>query len=283
MREDNFYGDEERSPSGFLLLLAGLGFLLALTGLALIYLLQNRLSAVEQELRQEQKHNIRLLAEQAETRRDLRATSDAFGEKVGITQRQIEQRAQELLRQQQAATNHLARQQAEIRRQVGSVTTAVSSVKTDVGGVKQDVATNTRDVATTRKELASTEERLHAVIGDMGVQSGLIAKNGEELEYLKHLGDRNYFEFTLHKGKPPLSVSSIKLQLHKADTKHSRYTLDVLADDKKLEKKNRELDEPLQFYTGKQPALFEIVVNQIGKNEVSGYLSTPKSAAPTAP
>ena len=147
--------------------------------------------------------------------------------------------------------------------------------------MKQDVATNTRDVATTRKELAATEEQLHAAIGDLGVQSGLIAKNSEELDYLKGLGNRNYFEFTLHKGKPPLRISTIKLQLRKADVKHSRYTLEVTADDKKLEKKNRDLDEPLQFYTGKQPTLYEIVINEIGKNEVSGYLSTPKSA--TAP
>lgn len=279
MREDSFYGDEERSPSGLLLLLAGLAFLLALAALAWIYMLQNRLSTVEADLRQDQKHDIRLLAQQAETRRELRATNDEFGEKVGITQRQIEQRAQEILRQQQAATGRLATQQAEIRKQVGAVTTAVSTVKTDVGGVKQDVATNTRDVATTRQELAATEQQLHAAVGDLGVQSGLIAKNGEELEYLKHLGDRNYFEFTLHKGKPPVNVSSIKLQLRKADLKHSRYTLEVMSDDKNLEKKNRELDEPLQFYAGKQPMLFEIVINEIGKNDVSGYLSTPKNAS----
>lgn len=278
MRDDNFYDDEERSPSGVLLLLAGLAFLLALASLGWIYLLQNRLSTVEADLRQEQKHDIRLLAQQAETRRELLATNDEFGEKFGITQRQIEQRAQELLRQQRAATSRLTTQEADIRRQVGSVTTAVSSVKTDVGGVKQDVATNTRDVATTRKELAATEEQLHAAIGDLGVQSGLIAKNREELDYLKGLGNRNYFEFTLHKGKPPVSISTVKLQLRKADVKHSRYTLEVTADDKKLEKKNRDLDEPLQFYTGKQPTLYEIVINEIGKNEVSGYLSTPKSA-----
>ncbi len=278
MREDGFYEDSERSSSGFLVLMAGLAFLFAVGALAWIYLLQARLSHAEADLRLEQKHNVRLMAQQAEMRRELHATSDAFGEKVGIAQHQIAEKAQELLRQQQAASHDLALQQDEIRRQVGSVTNAVSTVKSDVGGVKQELATNTRDVATTRKELASTQQQLQAAIGDMGVQSGLIAKNSTELEYLKQLGNRNYFPFTLHKGRTPVNVSTIRLQLRKTDAKHARFTLTVFADDRKMEKKNREVDEPLQFYTGKQPALYEVVVNEVGKGEVSGYLSTPKLA-----
>ena len=272
--EDDFYG-EERSPSGFLLLLLGLALLLALGALAWSYSLQDRLTTLENRLSQSQEQTARLSAEQAETGRQLRAASEAFGAKVGITQRQIEQRAQDILHQQQISTARLTQQEAETRQQVGNVSNAVSNVKTDVGGVKQDVAS-------TKQELAHTEEQLHAAVGDLGVQSGLIAKNSEQLEYLRHLGDRNYLEFTLHKGQPPTALSTIKLQLHKADVKHSRYTLEVFSDDKRLEKKNRELDEPLQFYTGKQPMLYEIVVNQIGKNQISGYLSTPKNAPQTS-
>jgi hypothetical protein len=153
---------------------------------------------------------------------------------------------------------------------VSDVSNAVSNVQSAVGGVKQDVAN-------TKQQLASTQQQLHAVIGDMGVQSGLIATNSEQLNYLKHLGDRDYIEFTLHRKQPPLAVSIVKLQLRKADTKHSRYTLYVFSDDKRLEKKNRDLDEPLQFYTGNPPMLFEVVINRIGKNQVSGYLSEPKN------
>jgi septal ring factor EnvC (AmiA/AmiB activator) len=273
MAEDDFYA-EERSSSGVLILLAGVALLLAIGALAWIYSVQSRLDSVRTELSQIREQTIELAAQQAELRRNLRATSDAFGAKVGITQQQIEKRAQEIEREQKSAANRLAarisQQEVETRKQVGSVSKAVSNVRTDVGGVKQDVAS-------TRKELATTEQQLHAAIGDMGVQSGLIAKNTEQLEYLKRLGDRTYFEFTLHKGQP-LAVSTIKLRLRKADTRHSRYTLEVFADDKRVEKKNRDLNEPLQFYAGKHPVLFEVVVNQIEKNTVSGYLSTPKSA-----
>lgn len=219
MAEDDFY-EEERPSSGPLILLAGLAFLLALGALAWSFSLQNRLTSVESRLNQAQEQNVIEASREAELRRELRATTEAFGEKVGVTQRQIEARANDLLRQQQAATSRLAQQAADTRRQVNNVSSQVSSVQTDVGGVKQDVAS-------TRQELAATEQQLHAAIGDMGVQSGLIAKNSQELDYLKHLGDRNYFEFTLRKNQPPVAVSTIKLRLRKADAKHSRFTLDI--------------------------------------------------------
>ena len=94
----------------------------------------------------------------------------------------------------------MAKQEAATRQSVTDVSHAVSNVQTDVGGVKQDVVH-------TQQELASTEQQLHAAVGDLGVQSGLIATNSEQLNYLKHLGDRNYIEFTLRKGQPPSSVS----------------------------------------------------------------------------
>jgi hypothetical protein len=88
----------------------------------------------------------------------------------------------------------------------------------------------------------------------------------------------------LQKGGKPTLLSTVKLQAKKVDDKHSKYTLVVSADDRSIEKKDKTLDEPLQFYTGKDPVLFEVVVNNIAKNSISGYLSTPKSvAAPSNP
>ena len=270
MPEDDLYGDE-RSHSAILILIAGLSLLLALGALVWSYFLQNRLDATETRLSQSQEHVEHLDAQQVEIWRQMRATNDEFGAKLGITQQQIELRAQNILHQQQLSDARIARQEAATSQKVTAVSHAVSNVQTAVGGVKQDVVH-------TRQELASTQQQLHAVVGDLGVQSGLIATNSEQLNYLKHLGDRNYVEFTLRKGQPPMSVSIVKLQLRKADTKHSRYTLYVFSDDKRVEKKNRDLDKPLQFYTGNPPMLFEVVINQIGKDQVSGYLSAPKNA-----
>jgi len=193
---------------------------------------------------------------------------------VGLTQKQLEDKSNQLVAQQKSAdalAKKLQSEQAATEQQVGAVQNDVSSVKTDVGGVKTDVAT-------TQADLAAAKSQLTRVMGDEGVMSGLIATNHDELEELKHRGDRNYYEFTLNKGAASQNVGTIKLQLKKVDSKRSKYTLEVSSDDKNIEKKDKNLDEPVQFYSGKTPALFEVVVNNINKNQVTGYLSTPKSA-----
>jgi hypothetical protein len=122
-----------------------------------------------------------------------------------------------------------------------------------------------------------TNANLERAIGDLGVQSGLIAHNAQELEILKHKGDRNYYEFTLQKNaRTP--VSTVSLQLKKVDPKKSKFTLNVIAADRTIEKKDRTLNEPLQFYTGRDHMLYELVVFTAEKNMATGYLSTPKNA-----
>jgi hypothetical protein len=134
------------------------------------------------------------------------------------------------------------------------------------------------DLTKTKGDLATAVSQLQSIKGDVDSHSSLIARNGAELEVLKHRGDRNYYEFTLSKGqKKP--VGTVSLELKKADPKKSKFTLEVFADDRQYDKKDRNVNEPLQFYAGKDPALYEIVVNSVGaKNTVSGYLSTPKGA-----
>ena len=265
MTDDVF--SEENTPSGLLLLVLAIALLTALGALIWCYSLSHRLVRAETHLQGAEVENMRQAAELARTERQLRATSEEFGDKLGITQHQIEDRAQDILRQQQ----RLSQQEAETRRQLGSVNSEVSGVKTDVGGVKTDVAN-------TKTELASTEQQLQRAMGDLGVQSGLIATNQQQLDFLMHKGDRTYYQFKLVKGQRAQAVGIVKLQLHKVDQKHSRYTLEVFSDDKQIEKKDRSLDEPVQFYSGKQPMLYEVVVNNMSKNEVDGYLSAPKTA-----
>jgi len=263
---------EERSVSGALLAVIVVALLAGLGGLVWSYSLQKNLGAAQAKLAQAEQKNTALAQELAATNARLRATAETLGQSVGITQKQIEARTETILVAQKTEARKLEQQQAATAKQIGEVSTQVSDVKTDVGGVKTDVAS-------TKTDLAATKAQLTRVIGDAGVMSGLIAKNHDELEILKHKGDRNYYEFTLLKGAKPTLLSSIKLQLKKSDTKRSKYTLDVSADDRVIQKKDRGLNEPVQFYTGKDPVLFELVVNSIDKNKVTGYLSTPKGVA----
>jgi hypothetical protein len=195
-----------------------------------------------------------------------KATTDALAKKLGMTENELQARTAEMERQHKASISQLAKQQKE---QIEGVKTEVGSVKTEVGGVKSDVAT-------AQSDLQATKARLENTIGDLGVQSGVVARNHADLEMLKRRGERSYYEFTLLKNKRPVRVSTISLQLKKADPKRSKYTLNVIADDHSIEKKDRTLFEPLQFYTGRDRQLYELVIMAVDKDKVSGYLSTPK-------
>lgn len=144
----------------------------------------------------------------------------------------------------------------------------------------EDVSKLNGDVSGVKNDLDETKSKLERATGDMGVMSGLIARNHDDVEELKRKGDRNYFEFTIQKSKTPQRVGPVQVSLNKTDQKKSRYTITVLADDKAIEKKDKTSGEPVQFYvkgTGHY-APYEIVVFEVGKSQVSGYLSTPKSA-----
>ena len=190
---------------------------------------------------------------------------------LGLTQKELDTRAQSIIKQEEADNAKLQSAQAQTAQQVSAVSNEVSTVKTDVGGVKTDLGK-------TQSDLATAISQLESVKGDLSNTNSVIARNHDELVTLEHKGDRNYYEFTLARGqKKP--VGTVSLELRKTDAKRSKFTIEVYADDKIYEKKDRNVNEPLQFYSGKDPALYEIVVNSISsKNSISGYLSTPKGA-----
>jgi hypothetical protein len=197
----------------------------------------------------------------------LEAANQTMASRMGMTQKELADRAAALQRAQRAAESRLTNQQKE---QLSAVTGEMAGMKSEVGSVKNDALS-------LRSDLEATKAKLDQAIGDLGVQSGLIAHTRDELEVLKHRGDRNYYEFSLAKGKPT-PVGTISLELRKANPKKSKFTLNVLADDRTIEKKDRTANEPLQFYTGHERLLYEIVVNTVEKNRIAGYLATPKSA-----
>lgn len=167
----------------------------------------------------------------------------------------------------------LAQQQEELQGQIAKVEETAS---TKIGAVSTDVSNVRTEVATNKVEVDKTIAQLHSTQGDLGVQSGLIATNGKELAALKALNDRNYFEFSLGKTKTPQRVGDILLSLKKADAKRNRFTFEITADDKRVEKKDKSVNEPVQFYTSKARQPYEVVVNDVKQDHITGYLATPK-------
>lgn len=190
------------------------------------------------------------------------------------------QAKQEAIARAEQIGKQIEAEQAKVQQQVSSeisdvkqtaqaANAKIADVSTDVGGVKTQV-TNTQ------AELQKTIADLKSTRGDLGVQSGLIATNASELQALRRLGERNYFEFKLGKTKAPQRVGDITLMLRKTDPKKNKFTVDVMADDKLTEKKDKNVNEPVQFYTSKAKQPYELVINQVQKDMIVGYLTTPK-------
>jgi len=252
--------------------------------LAIAYMGHSAQSQLQTDLAKAQDQNKLLSAQldQANSRlADLKGNIEVTQQKVGMTQAELAKarsRAESIRKDQIASDQKLATQltavQAESNEKIGAVAT-------EVGGAK-------KDIEATKTDLESTKSKLDRATGDMGVMSGLIAHNRDDLEELKRRGDRNYYEFKVTKSKTPQRVGPVQVTLNKTDQKKGKYTMTVFVDDRSIEKKDKTAGEPVQFYLkgSARMAPYEIVVFDVGKNDINGYLSTPKDggsgAAPAA-
>jgi hypothetical protein len=152
---------------------------------------------------------------------------------------------------------------------IGQVSSEVGGVRSEVGVVKEDLAGTKRDLEGTQRQLVDVKETLTAAV----------AKNASELDVLRRKGERDYFEFEIPKKNQPTKVEDIRLILTKTDQKKGKFNLQVIVDDNKLEKKDRVINEPLQFLVGRNRLRYEVVINWVQKNSAGGYLSIPKDKA----
>ncbi|MGA2302487.1 MAG: hypothetical protein ABSG77_17545 [Candidatus Acidiferrum sp.] len=260
----------------FAVLLVALG-LLAYAG----YSVQTRL---QQEFAKSEEQNKILTAQldQANARlADLKGQMDVTSQKIGLTQAELadaRSRAESIRKQQTASDQRLSQE----------ISAAQKESEAKIGAVATDVTGAKKDIEATKSDLEATKSKLDRSMGDMNVMSGLIARNHDDLEELRRRGDRNYYEFTLQKAKTPQRVGPVQMSLNKTDPKKSKYTMTVLADDKTIEKKDKTSGEPVQFYVKGSARIspYEIVVFDVGKNQITGYLATPKdtgAGAPAAP
>jgi chromosome segregation ATPase len=252
-------------------------------GLAGLYLytqrLDDRLAAmqagIESSLRSQgdrlQALNGRL--EQSDARhQDLQGEFTVAKQRLGMTQSELQkarQTAAELARQQKEASEQISSQLGQLQQETVATKGSLGNLSSDVTGVKGEVKS-------TKAELDATRSQLQRVVGDLGIQSDLVAHNRDEIAELRLRGERDYIEFDLKKTNRPQRFGAVQLQLKKTDPKRQKYTLSLVADDKTIEKKDKTVFEPVQFYQEGFRAPTEIVVNKIDKDRVVGYVSVPK-------
>jgi hypothetical protein len=221
-----------------------------------------------------QTRHLETLKEQIEAAQSAGRTAASQGKAEAVAQ------AEKMVRQLEAEQAKVAQQMgSEISNVRQQASAATAQVAEKVADVSSDVGNVRTQVTATQAELNKTIADLKSVRGDLGVQSGLIATNSTELSALRQRGERNYIDIKLGKTKQPQRYGDITLMLKNADVKKNRYTVQVMADDKLTEKKDKNINEPVQFYVakgGRTP--YELVINQVQKDLIVGYLSTPKDA-----
>lgn len=205
----------------------------------------------------------------AELENARRTVTVAAGEAKSEALRRAEELAKELQAEQRKQQQQVSSEITEVKQAADTARAKIADVSSEVGAVRSEIAA-------TKSELDKTVAELKSVRGDLGVQSGLIATNSKELVALRERGDRNYYEFKLAKSKQMQRVADVAIRLTKVDMKKNRFTVQLVAGDKTVEKKDKSINEPLQFYVARARVPYEIVVNTIGKDQVAGYLATPK-------
>jgi len=287
-------GGQEHNHSGmFFGLIAGL--VIALAGCGYLAARVNQMSNQMAQMQDSTKSQIASLSDATTSLLEQRLQSlneDITAVKGAEDKTSAAVKQTRALAQRQSAelTNKLEDQQKEVSDQltqlkdatttadtkISAVSSDVSDVKTDVTGVRTDVNSVKSDVVTAQAGLEKTGADLKRVMGDMGVMSGLIATNSKDLSALRELGERNYFEFDLTKKEGQKKIGDITIAYRKSDPGRNRYTVEVLADDKRVEKRDRSINEPVQLYISNNRLPYEIVVNQVKRDEIVGYLATPK-------
>ena len=170
------------------------------------------------------------------------------------------------------------RQAKQIRADYSKKMTEVeSSLATKASA--DDVKNLSGDVSGVKSDLDATKQHLQMARGELGT---LIARNHEEIEQLRRMGQRDYYEFTIDRKGGRQKVGNLTVELRGTSAKKNQYTIALYVDDMRLEKKNRSVNEPIYFYTRGSRAALELVVNQVGKDRVVGYLSVPKVQASAA-
>jgi peptidoglycan hydrolase CwlO-like protein len=230
---------------------------------------------------------IRILDKTGEARiTTLKGQISETREAVGSTKAEIQKTTQQIqlegkktkaeLSEALAAKAGIADVQAirsEAESKIGQVSSEVGGVKSEVGTVKTDVGSVKTDLANTRRELEGTQRQLVDVKESL---SAAVAKNASELDALRRKGERDYYEFTIPKRNQVMKVQDIQLILRKTDAKKGKFSVDIIVDDNKVEKKDRNINEPLAFLVGKSRLRYELVINWIQKESAGGYLSIPK-------
>ena len=244
---------------------------LSVVGLGIGWSALNHARSVEQEtqasVKQANEALQQKLAKEDEINQQLQSDLKVVTDKLNVTQTDLTKARKQNRQSSVAVDKKIAGLETTMNTQLATKANAddVNKLNTDVTGVKSD--------------LDATKNNLQMARSEMGT---LIARNHDEIDQLRRMGTRDYYEFTVTRKAGAQKVGGVQVELKGTNQKKSQFSINILADDKTFEKKNRSVNEPIFFYTGGSRAALELVVNKVTKTTASGYLSVPKSATTAA-
>jgi chromosome segregation ATPase len=226
-----------------------------------------QLKTAEQAVQQDMSSLKDRLAQDEKASTDLQGDLKVVTGKLKITQGQLKKARQEAEKLNSDTTEKLTALDTSVHSELATKATSddVKVVDTKVVGVKTD--------------LDATREDLKMARSEMGT---LIARNHDEIDQLRRLGERDYVEFTIVGRNKPQKVGNVTVELKGVNEKHNQFSVAMTVEDKRFEKKNRALNEPIFFYTSGTHIPEEVVINKAGKNTISGYVSIPKANSQAA-
>jgi hypothetical protein len=243
----------------------------SLLGIGIGWSALNHASSVEQStqtsVKQANDALAQKLAREDEINQQLQSDLKVVTDKLNVTQSDLVKARKQNKQSSVAVDKKIAGLETSVNTQLAAKANAddVNKLNTDVTGVRTD--------------LDATKNNLQMARSEMGT---LIARNHDEIDQLRRMGTRDYYEFTVNRKGGAKTVGSVRVELKSTNQKKSQFTINVLADDRTFEKKNRSVNEPIFFYTGGSRSALELVINKVNKSSASGYLSVPKSAGSTA-
>ena len=202
------------------------------------------------------------IAQDEKANTDLQGDLKVVTDKLKITQGQLKKARAEAAAAVQDTSQKLTALDTSVHTELATkaATDDLKNVDTKVGGVRTD--------------LDSTREDLKMARSEMGT---LIARNHDEIDQLRRLGERDYIEFTIDGKNKPQKVGNLTVELKGVNEKRGQFSVAMTAEDRRLEKKNRFMNEPIFFYLSGTKIPEELVINKVGKDTVSGYVSVPKA------
>lgn len=223
----------------------------------------NQLKSEQQAVQQDMATMKDRLAQDEKTNTDLKDDLKVVTDRLKITQGQLKKSRDESAKLNDETSQKLTALDSSVKGELATKATTddVKSVDTKVIGVKSDLDATREDLKMARSEIGT-----------------LIARNHDEIDQLRRMGERDYVEFTIAGKNKPQKAGNVTIELKGVNTKRNQYTVAMTVEDKHFEKKNRALNEPIFFYTTGSHQAEEVVINKVGKDQVSGYLSMPKSS-----